>query len=188
MFELLDRQHIQFRADPPKTPVLAREYLPADLIQAPLFLHFLFFNEDIPNGKVKAAADEQAEVLRPYCQPGRLGRTRVVEDIPRIGKQHAVQTVFLNPVLQNFHALPHLHDHLPRVSGKLESALPGCPAVGIRITGMVYGTGPSCPGISRSSIAALSDFPWMSMASVRVTPPPSALRMTKLRAPILGSS
>lgn len=110
-----------------RTTVVAWEYLPSDLIQAPLFLHFFLLNEHVPNGKVKASAHKQTE-------------------------------------------------------------LPRSPAFGIRITGTIYGTGLSGPGISRSSIAALSDFPWISMASVRVTPPPSALRMTKFSAPILGSS
>jgi transposase InsO family protein len=41
-------------------------------------------------------------------------------------------------------------------------------------------------GKSRSMSAEARHFPWMSSASVRVTPPPSARYMTKFRAPTFG--
>lgn len=46
---------------------------------------------------------------------------------------------------------------------------------------------PEPSGISISRMAILRDFPCRSVASVHVTPPPRALYLTKLSAPILGS-
>jgi len=43
-------------------------------------------------------------------------------------------------------------------------------------------------GISISIMAEARHLPWISSASVRVTPPPKAFRITKFRAPIFGIS
>src|SRR6476469_5349979 len=126
--------------------------------------------------KVRAPSPDGSEILARHSS---TSLRALVRPFPRSSARAAsVGVFFVIHSLRHGRAFP---DH-PRHSIHVTKDVDARPKAG----NDDYGS-KSAP-ISRSSSAELSDLPWASSASDRVTPPPSAPVITKFSAAMLGSS